>query len=268
MRYTLLEIVQIILNAMDSDAVNSIDDTQESSDVALLVKTVFYDLATDLQLPEHETLLELTASGDATKPVLMTVPPNVTRVSWIKYNNKLTSETNANYQEVGYMPFDQFIEMQNSLRNQTQDIGQMTFTNNAESFEIMYKTNEFPLWFTSMNDFDLIFNSYNSLEDTTLQKSKTMCYGAVYPIFTLSNTFMPDLDPTQFSLLINRAKVRAFAEKKQVQNVEAASETRRQKIIVQKRMRTVPNLTEIEKLPGYGRRKGTFTVSRKLRSGM
>ena len=257
MKFSHLEMVQEILSAMESDEVNDIADTAESTAVSLLLRSVYYDLAIDLGLPEHEGLFELNASGDAAKPTLMTVPVNVSKIYEIKYNNKLSTETYANYLIVDFKRFNDFLETANGLRGSTSGVGQMTFTNNAESFEIMYQNDKMPQFYTTVDDYTLIFDSYKSTEDTTLQKSKTMCSGVIYPVYTLSNGFVPDLDPSQFSLLKNRAKVRAFAELKQVENREAASETRRQHILVQKRKRTVPDIPPVLNLQTrYGRRGG------------
>lgn len=253
MRYTLLEMVQTILASMDSDEVDSISDTVESQQVATLLKGVYYDLAVDLKLPEHDGLFELTASGSSSQPTLMYVPSAVCRIDQVRYNNKLSTDTYSNYQNVYYKPWNEFQDMQQSLKDATSNVGEMTFTNNGESFEIMYWNNRMPTWFSSVDDYTLVFDAYDSDEDTTLQKSKTQCYGAVYPTWTESDAFEPDLDPTQFSYLINRAKVRAFAELKQATNQEAAAETRIQKIRNQTVKRRVPNLTEHERLPKYGR---------------
>ncbi|MCA9340247.1 MAG: hypothetical protein KDA17_05015, partial [Candidatus Saccharibacteria bacterium] len=121
------------------------------------------------------------------------------------------------------------------------------------TFEVMYWNNRMPRFFTSIDDYTILFDAYDSDEDTTLQKSKTQCYGSVYPTWTMSNAFEPDLDPTQFSFIMNRAKVRAFAELKQAANQEAASETRTQKIRLQKQKRRTPDRTEFDKIPKYGR---------------
>lgn len=253
MRYTLLEMVQLILSAMDSEEINTIADTIESNQVALLLKSVYYDLAVDLQLPEISSLFELNASGDALKPVLMTVPSNVTRIDQIRYNNKLDTETFPNYVEVTYKPFNEFLDYTQGRRDQTSEIDSMSFTQNSETFETIFRTDTFPRFYTSTDDFTLVFDAYRSDLDTTLQKSKTLVAGAVYPDFELEDTFEPHLNPTQFSYFMNRAKVRAFAELKQAANQEAASETRIQKIRNQRQKRIVPNLKEHERLPNYGR---------------
>lgn len=269
-KMTLLEMTQEILSALDSDEVNSISDTTESYQVAVLLRGVYYDLINDLNLPEHYTVFELNASGDSTKPTLMTVPSTIMKVEDVKYNNQLSTEDNSNYQPVEFMPLHDFIIMQQGLRNQTDNADQMTYTNTyGESFEIMYRNDKMPQWFTSFDDYTLLFDSYDSDEDTTLQKSKTLCTGKILPTFTLDDSFTPTMDATQFRYYVNKAKVRAFNELKQQVNQEAISEARRQKIVSQNRMRTVPDVRPIDKLPRYGRREGTIgtTIPRRLRNG-
>lgn len=267
MKFTLLEMVQEILSSMDSDEVNSISDTVESNQVALLLRSVYYDLAIDLGLPEHEGLFELDASGDSAQPTLMTIPTNVGVVRSVKYNNIDTGETRANYVDVLFKPFEDFLVDQASLRELTTGVGQMTFTSNGENFEVMYQTDKQPQFFTTYDDSTFLFDSYDSSIDTTLQKSKTMCMGVVYPTFTIADSFVPDLDITQFSLLKNRAKVRAFAELKQALNQEAAGEARLQKIRIQKRKWTAPRDPPIYSLPRYGRRDANRQIRKSLRNG-
>lgn len=265
MRYTLLEMVQEILSSLDSDNVSTITDTDEAYQIALLLRGVYYDLATELELDEHEGLFELDASGDNTKPNLMTVPSNVIRLDWIKYDNKETGDTYSNWQDVSFAPFNTFLEYQAALRTKSSNVGELEVTNNSETFTIMYRTNQMPLYYTTMDDYNLIFDGYDSTEDTTLQASKTMCYGSVYPTFTLSDSFEPDLEPQQFSYFRNRAKVRAFAELKQAQNADAAYETKRQKIAIQKKRRLVEDYPEIFKIQSrFGRNSVGFGSPRKI----
>ena len=273
MKFTLLEMVQEILSAMDSDEVNSISDTVESNQVALLIRSIYYDLAIDLGLPEHESLFELDASGDPLKPTLMTVPDAVDAVRNIKYNVQLANqgETFSNYRSLDFVPFEDFLDQQAGLRNST-NVGQMTFQGaNGEDFEIMYKTDAMPTKYTTFDDHTFLFDGYLNTEDTTLQKSKTMCMGVRYPVFNLVDTFIPDLDSNQFSLLKNAAKVRAFAEIKQSDHREAAGHARRQKVIAQKRKWNTPDLPPIFKLVArYGRRGSTVNrrIPKNLKQGV
>lgn len=254
MIYTLKEMVDIILSAMDSDEVNSITDTVESNQVALLLKSIYYDIATDLGLPEHDTLFELTSSGDSTKPVLMTLPTTVARLDSISYDRRSSTETNVDYTGVEFLTIKDFIDRQQGLRNHTTGVAQMEITLNGDTFSFMYYTDRFPSYYTVIGDNSIVFDAHDSTIDATLQSDKTICEGSLYPTFTLSDTFTPDLDPTQFSYYLNKAKVRAFAELKQVTNEEASMEARRQRIVVQNRMRRSPENPEVQNVARFGRK--------------
>ena len=255
MRQTLLEIVQGILNEMESDEVNSITDTTESYAVANIVKQAFYDCAVELNLPEHHKLFELNASGDITKPCVMFVPDNVKRVEWIQYDTKSGTETQSNMKLINFMPLDEFILITRSAANDPSGItGEQVVTSNGESFNFTYVKDRFPTYYTSFDDRTIIFDSFDNTLENTLQKSKTMCYGSTYPFFSLTNDYYPDIDATQYPYLISKAKTRAFYTLKQQTNEESASEARKQKIVLQKRKRRVRIQDEVFNAPRYGRR--------------
>jgi len=256
MKYTLLEMVQLILSAMDSDEVNDIADTVESNQVATLLKSVYYDCATDLNLHEHEDLIQLEPSLDNAKPCLMYAPSTVTRIDWIKYDNaSIDYPGTGNYQYVTYLPLSQFLEYTENLSNadQTNQSSMIVNDNEGNDYTFYFQNDRAPSYYTHFRNSVILFDAYNSDEDTTLQKSKTLCFGAKYPGWTMTNTFIPDLDPTQFSYLINRAKTRAFVELKQQANPDASGEARRQKIVIQKRKRKLPMGSEFDRLPKFGR---------------
>lgn len=255
MRRTLLDMTQHILSAMDSDEVNSISDTIESMQVAELIRQVYYDVATDLGLPEHETLIELNASGDNTKPVLMTIPYTVTRVSNIMYDTRGTNEDPVdlpNWKQLKCLSLNEFITMTQNFRG-NDFCGSMQVSAGGDTFEFLHYNDRAPTYYMTFDDQQIIFDAYDSQLDSTLQKSKTLCYGSRYSTFEMTDSYIPDLDPTQFSYFINKAKVRAFAELKQQAHQEAAGEARRQKIIVQKRMNKAPHQSMFEKRTNYGR---------------
>lgn len=257
MIYTVLEAVQLILSSMDSDAVNSINDTIESQQVALLLKSVYYDCASDLALNENKGLFQLNASGDGALPTYMSLPSGVTKCESIRYDYNdpaIDATSNSNYQMLTPLDFDEFIDMVTGYHNETTNWSQMTFDFDGQSFNVMYRTDRHPVYYTTLNNRIVLFDSVDISLDTTLQKSKTMCVGYTYPDFDLDDTFVPNLDPTQFSYFINRAKARAFAELKQTQNQEASGEARRQKIIVQKRKDRMPDKAPILSAPRYGRK--------------
>lgn len=256
MRMSLLEMVQDILSAMDSDEVNSISDTVESMQVATLIKNLYYDVAVDLNLPEHQSLVELNASTDADKPVLMHVPNNVLRITDISYDTRGDQDDTVdlpNWKKLCYLPLPKFIEYTQSMRSGENNISSMQVTSGGDTFEFIHRTDCMPTYYTSFDDFQLIFDSFDNSIENTLQKSKTMCYGARYADFEMQDDFIPGLDATQFPYFFNRAKVRAFGEIKQQANQEAASEARRQKIKYQVTKNRTPAQTPFQKRQNYGR---------------
>lgn len=82
---TLLALTQKILSDMDSDEVNSINDTIEATQVANTIINCFYDICEemDLSFQGELTVLEQVATPD--RPVLMKIPDAVSRVEWINY---------------------------------------------------------------------------------------------------------------------------------------------------------------------------------------
>lgn len=254
MRLTLLEMISHILSAMGSDDVANYNDTVESYAVALCIQQAFYDAAVELNLPEHSSMFELTASGAST-PTLMTLPTNAVRLDKLYYDNKETGETYSNMVECTWMFFDDFIEMQKELRGELANVGEMVVTNNSESFNFMYRTDQWPRYFTTMDSDTILFDSYNVAEDASgLVKAKTLAYGSVYPTFTMSNGAYLDLAPEQFPYVLAKAKTRAFNELKQMVNQESAAETRKQKIILQKRKNRITLDSWSTISPGYGRK--------------
>lgn len=239
MKLTLIEMVQHILSAMGSDEVSNYDDTVESYQVALLIKQAFYDSANELGLPEHESLYQLTASGDSNKPCIMFLPSTATRLDTIYYDNKVLGDTYSKMVQVDWMDWQDFLKMQTALTSEASDVGSQVVTNNSQSFNIMYRSNAFPRYYTTTDENTLIFDGFDHSVDTTLASAKTMAYGAIYPSFTMSNAAIPDMDATQFPYLLAKAKTRAFSEIKQQTNQESAAESRKQKIIVQKRQNNI-----------------------------
>lgn len=227
MKYTLLDMTQKILSSMDSDAVNSISDTVESAQVAEIIRTTYYDIISVLNLPEHYELFELTATGSST-PTIMTVPSNVIELLWIKYDNKLSTETAKKYIELQYWPLKDFIDSMHSLNGSSSTVSTFTMTTNgSDTMDILCQNDRYPTRYTTFNDNTIIFDAYKSTEDSYLQKNKTMAWGQTIPAWSHTDNFTPDLDAKQFTLLLNEAKGQAFIELKQQVNAKAEKRARR-----------------------------------------
>lgn len=225
MKYTLLEMVQQILSSMDSDQVNSINDTAESQQVANIIKTTYYDLLPSLNLPEHYELFELTATSSST-PVVMTLPSNAMDLQWVKYDSTTTGS--KAYVQLDYWPLKDFLDSMHSLTSTDSTVTTFSLTTNgSDTMDIMCKNNQFPTRYTSFNDGTIVFDAYHSTYDAFLQKNKTIAWGQTIPAWSATDGFTPDLDAKQFTLLFNEAKGQCFIELKQTINAKAEKRARR-----------------------------------------
>ncbi len=253
MKQTLLEIVQEVLESMESDSVNSISDTSEATTVAHIVRRAYWDMIGRLDPPEHYTLFELDATTSST-PVMMTIPTEIVNIGWVKYNNATTDDPDPNFKPVAYLDLSEFLDRSLMLRSSETNVDTFDKTIGDDSVTFLYTNDAFPTYYTTFDDNTILFNSFFDDYDTNLQKTKTMCYGLSNPTFTLSDSFTPDLDARQFPLLVNEAKALAFAELKQVPHEKAERNARRLWISSQRTKRGVFKRNELDFLPNYGRK--------------
>lgn len=221
MSETLLSLTQTVLSSMDSDEVNSISDTVEANQVALVIKTVYFDIITRANLPEHYTLRSMVASGTSAKPTLMTLPSDVAEVYWLKYNKATLTDTDDNFQPVELMTPADFLDRMHSLDTTETNVSTFSHTLNSDAMTFVYRDDKAPEVYMCLDDNTLIFDSYDAEVDTTLQTSKTLAYCKKTIPFTMSDTFVPDLDDAQTSLLLNESKALAWAELKQTSHGKA-----------------------------------------------
>jgi len=242
---------QMILSSLDGDEVNSISDTVESSQIATILKNSYYDIVSSLDLPEHKTLFELTASGMST-PVVMTKPSDITDIEWLKYDYYTADDPHHQFLPVAYVDLKTFLEMSYALNPSDADVETCNVTTfGSDSLVLNYYNDRHPKYYTSYDDNTILFDAYDAAEDSFLQKTKTQGFGLSIPSWTASDGFTPDLDARQFTLLLNEAKAQASIELKQAANPKAEKRARRGWIQAQ---RTKKNIDKTTTYIGYGRK--------------
>lgn len=231
MKYTLLELVQRILESMESDEVSDIAETPESLAVANIIKECYFDIIGTLHPSEETGLFKLDASADDTKPCLMYIPSTVSKIDWLKYN---TSEDQTEYDMLRFVDVEQFLSYQESLDPADTDTDQMTVTVDGKDYTFKFFNDRHPSMYTILRDYYLIFDSYDSDVEDTLTEERSLGFGQLAPSFTMSNTFTPDLDPRHFQLLLKEAKAQAYVELKQAENPRMERSARRNWVTMQK----------------------------------
>lgn len=258
MQYTLLELIQRVLSSIKGEEVNSYDDTAESLVVRDIIKECYYNLLATQDFPEMKTLFELEASGNNAKPTLMTLPALVVGLEWVKYNKIATGETAPNYQKVHYVPLVDFLEMNHGLSTDESNVGTFSVTTGTnDTIDFYYRDDKAPDYYTSFDDETLIFDSYDSAVDTTLQKTKTLCYGMKSVTWSDTNNFTLPLDAQQFNILLKDAKAMAWEELRQTANASATGQARRARIAAEKKKDRVNYDHKYyyqTKFPNYGRK--------------
>jgi hypothetical protein len=227
MKKTLLEIVQSIASDMESDEINDIDESTESLQLVNIIEQTYYKLIVTLGLPEHMGPYELEAVGGPTKPTKMNLPSSVVDSQWVKYDNRLSGEPYPKFQLMEWVPLDEFMSRMYTLPEEADtNIGSFTETINGSSIEFFYKKDRGPSYYSSYNDNVLLFDSVDLAKETNLQKTNTLCWGRLVPVFERTNNFIPSLDAEKFPMFIDKAKSLAFNDLKQIENKFAIQDAR------------------------------------------
>jgi len=250
MKMSLIEIVQDILNDMDSDEVNSIDDTQESAQVAQIVKSTYFAIISNRNWPHLKKGISLEAPGTTATPTHMKLSDNVKELSFINYNKSKNGETRKKYQAVSWVEPDDFLRTTNRRNSDEANIDIIT---DNSGIELLIRNDQAPTYYTSFNDTHIVFDSYDSEVDDTLQESKVQAQGYVNPTWLSEDDFIPDLPEEAFTLLLEEAKSRASLKLKQTQDVKAEQEAGRQNRWLSRKSWRVEGGIQY---PNYGRKGG------------
>jgi hypothetical protein len=225
---TLLDLTQEILAEMGSDAVNSISDTQEATDVATIIRGVFKDIVSEFDIPGNANLIAFEGYGDTTKPTHMKMPADVVRIEWIKYDTRTDFTTNKRYSDVTFKEPFEFITITNQRASTDTDTYQVVqYTANVP---IVIGRRAPPKYWTSFNDDILVFDSFDSTVDATLQASKTIAHGYTRPTLVLSDTAVPPLPENLMRQLYHQSLSKCFVDLKTVVNPKAERNENRSRI--------------------------------------
>ncbi len=185
--------------------------------------------------------------------------------SWSITNNNGVTDI-PGYKYVIMLPVRQFLDMTNTLNLSDPDVESFTFADDSNKFNgnftFFYKNDRQPQYCCILSNYYVIFDSFDNTQDSTLQGSKSMCFGQVVPTFQLVDTFIPDLDAQQFPLLINEAKALAFYELKQQTHPFAMQEVKRQWSTVQNNKSINNRPKYFDEFPNFGRRSGNYYGTR------
>lgn len=224
-KYTLLEIVQQILNDIDSDEVNSIDDTPEAIQVANIVQSTYNSIISNRNWPHTARLVKINSSTDNTLPNIMTINDDVKEMISLYYNKIKDGETRDRWEEVKWIEPDDMLRLFYS-RN-TDDANTVKIIT-PEGQVYIIKNNLAPCYFTSFDDSTLVFDSYDVAVDDILQSTKTQMRAYTIPSLVIADDTIPNLPDEAFSFLIEESKSKAAIKLAQKIDQKAEQESKRQ----------------------------------------
>jgi hypothetical protein len=222
---TLLEIVQNIASALETDEINSITDTTESLQIAEVVKETFLDLFTNTDIPEHMGLVRLDSVSDLASPNYLKIPDDVNKISWLRYKDY----RGQNYRLLRYANPRDFIEM--ALLWPLDEIDPTIVDTVDPVSGVVYKirSDSPPLTYTIFNDQYIAFDAFDSVYEATVQGDNCVSFGSFNFEFEMEDDFVPPIDANLFPLLLSEAKSVCFINLKQVSSAKEEQRSRRQK---------------------------------------
>ena len=228
-KMTLLSMVQNILSAMDSDEVNSINDTIESQQVAEIVKETYDYLFSTIEIPDKIGFIKLEGLGDLNQPNYLKLPDNLVSITWLKY----LDSKDGKYYDLDFMPQEEFVKRVLQYSGSSSDVKAVTDASSGVTYYV--KRNQRPRYYTILNDKYLVTDGYNQLYDSTLQASKTFGWGEMLEPFVMEDDFIPSIDADLFPLLLSESKSTCFITIKQMANQKEEQKSRKGRVHLQYR---------------------------------
>ncbi len=223
MKSNLLQIVQSILSDMDSEDVNTISDTVEAQQVASVVEDTYFNIIAARDIPEHNKLIPLVSLANNAKPTHFTYPARTKQLMRVDYN--IGTASVPDYREIVYVEPLVFLDRMDETAKKVTTVDQ--------SVELFVGNDKDPSYYTSFNDNHIIMDAYDAAVEANLAANKTRAFCAIYPTFSQTDAFEPDLDQTLMPLLLSEAKSACFSLFKGGSDPKVEQSARRLKSYVQ-----------------------------------
>lgn len=243
---TLLQITQEILNDLSSDEVASINDTVESTQVASIVRSAYTDMMSNRDWSHTKKLIMPVSDATLQLPTHITFDDSMKELISVFYD-KTKTVGKIDSQQIKFLLPDDFLRFTNQ-RNTLDGTTETILDPSGVNLLISKKMG--PTYYTSFDDKQVVFDSYDSSMESFLAKAKFQCYGYVIPEWTQGDTFVPPLPVEVFPLLINEAKSRASLLLRQQPDQKAEQQSTRQDRFM---ARKGWSINADKKFPNYGR---------------
>jgi len=247
MKMTLLEVVQSVLSSLDSTPVNTIGEP-EGSQVALVAKEVFAELATTAEWAKDKLTTQLESVIDVNRPNYLKIPENIVDIQEFWYDVTDVTDTDKVVDELTYCKPNDFLSL--VLKRNSSD-AEITSVEDFNGWNMYIYNERKPQYWTSFDDVYVLTDAYNSDVETTLHREKTIVNATRAVNFLLADNYIPEMPAQEFPMYLARVKEKCWAYYKGTSNaVDRQEATRGLSRMRQKNQRTDQNA----KPKNYGRR--------------
>lgn len=250
-KMSVLEIVQTVLEKMDSDEVNTIFETVESRGVATEVRDSFRHIVSNSEDYQTEGYIQLEGLADATFYNQLRLPDNVLNI----HEFWMTDQNNRRI-VLEYLPPKEFVDMlfNNEGARQVPAAGTI-----GPTFPVGNCRD--PEYYTTFDEKHIFLDSVDLEVNDTVHAARTGARATIAAEFRLEDDFVPPLFADEFPLLLNEVIDASFINFKGVSNSKAQSRARQQKVMKQNNRDRIQTSEPKVRTPSYGRR----THSRAIR---
>lgn len=190
-KLTLLSIVNTYMDMTDGFRVSSIDDTIESQQVAAIAEKVYFDIQSEVfNTSMHKELVQLEALADVTKPNYLRLPDDALNIDHgqVMYNiAQATSTSTLKFVDIAYLTPTEFLR---AVGERSTAQPNTEIVTDDSGYQFVIQNTVAPQFYTSFDDIHLVFDSFDSEVDTTLQSSKSGIVVTKLGSFTNSDTYI------------------------------------------------------------------------------
>lgn len=202
-KYTLLEIVQKTLSAMESDRVDTIDEVEESVQIAEMAQDVFYEIINDGEWPHLHGAIPLTSPSDTSRPTALDLGVDVRAIEVVRYNIAAAGQ-GAIYRDLKWVDPTHFLQARS-----VDGEGRLLVTA-GNGLQFYVATDRHPSCYTSFDDGTIYFDAVDQGIESVVQPIKCSCTGYRIPNFVVEDEHVPDLPAHFHPLLLAEVKKAAF----------------------------------------------------------
>lgn len=174
---------------------------------------------------------------------------DVKELTSVFYDQKRDASDRKKLEPIEYLTPEEFLHRSNSLNETKTNVDLVTDFGGAV-FKI--RNDIPPRWWTSFDDEYIVFDSYDSSVEATVQNANAQSTGYIEKVFTFSDNFVPSLPSEAFASLLAEAKSMAFTVLRQEANAKVEQEAQRQRTWLSRKAWTAKGGV---KYPDYGRNR-------------